>query len=429
MQTHRRSFLPTLALVLLCGAPSSAGVLVVDGSGAPGTDFTSLQSAIDAAASGDVLLVRTGNYGGITVDGKGLTIVADEGATVNLGPDFLSESIVQNVPAGQTVALRGLHFDCFWPVSGGQLFVGNTLTVRDCAGAVWVEDCTVIQGRSSVRVVESADVTLVGCTLTGFGGGVNPGGAACEVAGATVSLVGCTLTGGQGQNAANSSFPPLLKPASPGGHGLSVQNASTAGAVTLMACTAQGGPGGNPFTNGLFCEGPKNGGDGVRVGDFGGATPVVRHVDSVLLGGAAGAPIECTTPANPGVPLSVTSGIAFEMAGQTPLLTSATPTREGGAVSLTIDGQAGDSALLLVSALPGGAFVFSKHGDLLLGGAVLVIPLAALPVSGQLSLTATLPELGPGLEGVVVYVQAATCAAGDCTLGSGTALVLLDAAL
>ena len=62
---------------LLFGASAQASVLVVDASG--GGAFTSLQAAVDAAASGDLLLVKGGVYSGFTADGKALTIVEDSG--------------------------------------------------------------------------------------------------------------------------------------------------------------------------------------------------------------------------------------------------------------------------------------------------------------------------------------------------------------
>jgi len=427
MLTPRAPFVPALALLLLRAAHASAGVLVVDAAGGPGTDFTGLQAAIDAATSGDVLLVRSGTYDGITIDGKGLVIVADTGATVDVGPDLFSNSVVKNLPAGQTVALRGLSFDSFWPIAGGDLLVGFTLHLHDCAGAVWVEDCTVVSGQPSLRVEGCADVTLVGCGLTGFGTTFNPAGSGCEIVSSTASIVTCRLTGGEGQDAANSTFPPLLKPASPGGHGLSVQAGLTSASVTLVDCWLQGGEGGTGFSDITFCEPPKAGGDGMRVGEFSGELPDVRYADCHFHGGQAGGAPYCGMPASGGQNIKLLSGTLMPVPGNPPVLTTTTPAREGGTLPLTIDGQAGDSALLLFSAMPGGFFLPGKHGDLLLGGTLLVIPLLPLPPSGQLPLSLTVPELGAGLQGIALYLQAATCAAGDCTLGTGSALVLLDA--
>ena len=60
----------------------SQSVLVVDSSGAG--DFLDIQPAVLAAADGDHLLVRAGNYGPVLIAGKGLSILADRGATVTV---------------------------------------------------------------------------------------------------------------------------------------------------------------------------------------------------------------------------------------------------------------------------------------------------------------------------------------------------------
>src|SRR5262245_45172512 len=97
-------------LVLLSCASSIAAqgqVLVVDAAGGPGSDFTDVPSAVSAAVDGDVLLVRSGSYLvdelAIALDGKGLTLVADSGASVAVG-----SLDVQDLPAGHFTLLQGL---------------------------------------------------------------------------------------------------------------------------------------------------------------------------------------------------------------------------------------------------------------------------------------------------------------------------------
>ena len=82
----------------------AADVLVVDAAG--GGDYTSVATAALAAADGDVLLVRPGNYPfeEVVIDGKGLTIVKD-------GPGIVKSYRwvrIQNLPAGKEVHLNGL---------------------------------------------------------------------------------------------------------------------------------------------------------------------------------------------------------------------------------------------------------------------------------------------------------------------------------
>lgn len=56
-----------VACVLAASAAASSTYVVDDNPG-PGVDFNSIQSAIAAVAPGDVLIVRPGNYGAITLD-------------------------------------------------------------------------------------------------------------------------------------------------------------------------------------------------------------------------------------------------------------------------------------------------------------------------------------------------------------------------
>ena len=46
-------------------------------------DFTTIQAAVDAALDGDTVLVRSAtSYAAFTLDGKGLSIVADSAAAI-----------------------------------------------------------------------------------------------------------------------------------------------------------------------------------------------------------------------------------------------------------------------------------------------------------------------------------------------------------
>ncbi len=77
-------------------------VLVVDASGGPGSNFTSLGPAVASAQSGDVLLVRSGGYlDSIVLDGKSLTVIADAGASVQI-----AAADVEDIAAGGVVLIR-----------------------------------------------------------------------------------------------------------------------------------------------------------------------------------------------------------------------------------------------------------------------------------------------------------------------------------
>ena len=91
---------PVLVVLALPLAAQGPSVLVVDESNGPGAEFTQLQAAIDAAAEGDLLLVRPGNYTG-TVDGKSLVMQAESSGVE------LYDLRVVNLGSHQSFAMRG----------------------------------------------------------------------------------------------------------------------------------------------------------------------------------------------------------------------------------------------------------------------------------------------------------------------------------
>src|SRR5262245_15566256 len=124
-----------LALLLAAGA-SAQSVLVVAPVAGPGVFATDIQPAIDAAADGDLVLVEAGSYSGFTIDGKGVSVVADVGAAA----DSNGRVIVRNVSASQRVLLQGLT------VQGDDL-APAIVTLNDL-GAIWIESCNVTGGTS-----------------------------------------------------------------------------------------------------------------------------------------------------------------------------------------------------------------------------------------------------------------------------------------
>jgi len=180
-----------------------------------------LQSAVDAAASGDILLLKPGAIDGgstITIDGKGLTLVAD-GDPVQIG-----RLIVQNLPAGGQVTLRGLTVGK--PGLTGELTHTGAIEVRACAGSVWIEDC-----------VASAPPSYGGS----FGFGFTGVSGALIVNSAAVVLVKSRFTGGRGGPESPSCVAPGYAPPTPGGEGLRVVGS----VVAMHAGQSTGGEGGN----------------------------------------------------------------------------------------------------------------------------------------------------------------------------------------
>src|SRR5262245_40388752 len=91
-------------------------VWVVDQFAGPGFNFTDLPPAVAAAADGDVLLVRAGQYSPFTLIGKGLRILG-AGATTTFVRPLTSGSntvtTISGIPPSSPVVLEDLTFGGF----------------------------------------------------------------------------------------------------------------------------------------------------------------------------------------------------------------------------------------------------------------------------------------------------------------------------
>ena len=418
--------LVALGLLLAASAPFAAAqdVWVVDDDGGPGVDAINVIAGVSLAAPGDIVLIRSGDYGGVTIDGKGISLVADAGAVVKLKPSEASEKpglVVRNVPAGQRVLIFGLGFTNANAVS--------SIVLEDNAGSVWLEQCLVGVGRPAVSVADCAAVTLRDCTATGHFSSITgpsftvaPASPAVEASGSSVALDGCTLTGGKGHDAAGAL--PVIG-ATPGAAAVAIES----GTLFVGRSTLTGGVGGKGLSVAATCYNPKVGGPGLLLGA---SDPTARLIDALLVVGASGTPVPGCPPAGSAPPpVVVQSGAVATLSGHGPELGTSTPVREGQLVSVTIEGAPGSAVLLAFSLGSGVHALPSLSGTLGLAAPLNVQSLGALPGGGSLLLQATVPELGAGLEGISIYLQAAAFDAGvgHTVLGQPTALTLLDASV
>jgi hypothetical protein len=169
------------------GKHSAARVFVVDDAGCRFTRH--VQVAVDAAADGDVIVIRPGSYGSFVLDGKGVNVFAEAGPS---GTDVRVEGFeVRNLAANQGVVVRGLYSP------------NHPIVVADNVGPVWIERCRVDRRLSTFATSDivglygtalraswpespvarvTGDTTLIsyGSTFTGFDGVdgycSNPGG-------------------------------------------------------------------------------------------------------------------------------------------------------------------------------------------------------------------------------------------------------------
>ncbi len=130
---------------VVCGPAQSTWV--VDLASAPGSQFTQIQPAIDAASAGDLIVVRPGSgfYNGFTST-KGVSIICElRGWAIGCTSDI----IVRGVPAGERCVLK--RFGGYYTAS---------LILEDNAGQVVIEKCQPGSQGGCLSIRNCAEVAL-----------------------------------------------------------------------------------------------------------------------------------------------------------------------------------------------------------------------------------------------------------------------------
>ncbi len=407
-------------IVLALSTPLAAqATWTVDDDGP--ADFASIQAAVDAAADGDTLLVRAGNYLPTVIDGKGL-VIQGEGAVV-LQYFFVQGATleIRNLAADQAVHLRGVELDAF---AGAE---ETTAVVSSCAGPVLFEDCFINGVGQAVSVQQCASVTFSRCELVApptfasvapfiFLGFVPYLGLGAT--NSNVFLYDCLVQGSSGVDAHSEII--VFIPPGTSGSGVSLTSSTLFASGSVLA----GGSGGGASTH---CYAGASGAPGLRL--FGGS--VANLQGCTLLGGAGGAGA-CGHPDGADSPaVEVISGDVHELPGSARAFHGSSPIVEGTATNVHLEGEPGDAALLHVQLSAAPALFFPQYGAALhLPFGFAVVPLGVLPPSGVLDLPFPVPALPPGLEsfravGQVLFVGAS----GGFFEGGPSTLLILDAAL
>lgn len=385
--------------------PATGAVLIVDPAGGPGV-FTSFVSAVGAATDGDTIRVRAGDYAsdmffGASIQGKALTIVADPpGALVELG------SIgILGLAAQQTVVLRGLH------LSGAQFLNSAALVVNNGAGSVWVEDSTLVGGRSGpgphlpipgypALDTNGAHVTLVRCFVRGglpYAGdpfnGPGSGGCGIVATNATVAVFDSSVAG---ESPAIPLFPSL-----PSGIGI----LGTGSSIALSGCTVTGGAANcGACVPGLALQAN--------------AASSVRWIDTTWTKGTGG---------TGGGDVSAPAGVVTSWAGVARSLRLTSPVVEFHPVTVEVEGVAGDTVWIVLGAN-------AAHVPLAIPGWLVVAPpfvgpflLGAIPPPANAwTFTVPAPPLVPATIDASTYlVQPLVVNGADAFAGAPSAFTLL----
>lgn len=417
-------------LLVLAAPPLTAGNVVVVGPGAP---YGAIQTAVDAAVDGDVVLVRSGTYAGFQLVGRSVAVVADTGASVAVQGRVL----VRNCTS--PVLLAGLDV---LGSTGSLEAERNALTASANFGALRVQDCRLIAmppfpggspDRHGALVQDCPNVAITRSSLRGgdMSGDIYLNGLAGSsglvARRSSVALHEGSLQGGR------STFCAYGYVGGDGGEGLRSQDSF----VLAAGSDVLGGNGGQ-------CSCADGGSAGYGVFATGAAAAVFRLGSTIAAGlpGYGNTPYQCPcTPlvfccdclsdgSSAAATAAVSGAQVSSLAATRRGLSGANVVRAGSVLSVECAGQPGDFVYLASSRTP--RFVWRP----LENGVSLVQPtvqpnryriLGQVPASGVLQVDVAVPPLPVGVLGDVWHMQAIHDAtAGTRHLSSPLTVVVVD---
>ncbi len=321
------------------------------------TSYATIQAAVDAAVSGDTLIVGNGTYqGGFSIDGKALAVVGQNG----IAPKVLSPCVVKNLPAGTVALISGLNIEA--AITNANGFAG--LTVSDCVGSVRVHDCTLrglkfvdfsgssLKAAQGLAIQSSMGVVVSKSSIKGrdfgfvSGESAAQGGDALYASNSSFGLYDCTLKGGTGSE---ETYP--------------------SGGMGGSACVVEGLTGVSVFASGTsFVGGNGGGGDyiGCTTSGNGGHGLVLTNAAFTSLGGSVAAgPAGNFGPCGLGAPgqVIVTNNSTWtQLPGADRKLSGPSGVTDNYTIPLTVQGQPGDKVWIVAARKTNFRFVSALSG-------------------------------------------------------------------
>lgn len=383
-----------VSIALLAAPAAAQAVHVVDASG--GGAFLDIQSAVDAASSGDLVLVKSGSYARFTIDGKGLFVLADEGARVVVTGTI----IVQDVPSQEEVVVHGFRARLTSGLSAGGL------SVRDCEGHVLAQDFDVFAGpfvtavTGILYVADSDAFALTNSVLNGEGDydGLAESGALTSIR-SNSFVHDLIATGSKGADAA---FPKSI--GCGGGHGIQI----TGGSVLLVGSSIRGGGGGAGMEQAIPGNGGP-GGSGASLVSDAPPDPTLVVYDTNAQGGPGGTALPPATEGASGSPFLIQAGTVEQPIAKARRLTVPPVIRNGEPVNVLFQGEPFDLVWQMIAVDANSSPVYQPEilGAVHPGGSPSVILFrGVLDETGTLNRSMTLGAVGQDF--VPIYQQAFT---------------------
>lgn len=424
----------SLLALLPLAAPLAADVHTVDATGAPGSDFSHPQTAVDSASDGDTLLFLGNDqdlaFPGFTIQAKSLTVIGQPVtvADVEYAPLVQGDVSVLDLGPTQRVLFQNVHVRALI-----QLFLlPLPLRIENCQGPVLLDgvrlDSTNAHTPVMLAVVDSDAVTLNDCEILGAPSyQQNEAGDGVNTVTSNLYVFDSLLTGGAGQDGMVDGIG-VVQPY-PGGHGLELAG----GTAHVSNSVLTGGDGGTGVVS-VFgaCFDSRDGGNGLVLANDGENDAEVTTIGLTADGGLAGGFFDamCGSGSDGSdVVMGTGSMTDYPLPARSSDVTS--PVTEGGTADFSFHGEPGDLLAVTFSGastpIPFPAF----SGVLYPNPFVEILFLGVADGAGEFAFGVSIDQLS--IPAATITLQGlfvpASLIDSQIVLGNPLTLVLLDSAL